>query len=144
MRETRESTRWNLDEPRTKDEERPPREEWPTAMKILTGTMPGPRRPPESVFLLLFLSLSLSFFLRLLLLYLLPSRSLSCCQRPSPSLRERFTEAAYKGRLERLRRPARRLVGYPLDTKGFEEIAKKAMPRSCSRKRECSSRARDE
>lgn len=62
VRETRESTRWNLDEPRTKDEERPPREEWPTAMKILTGTMPGPRRPPESVFLLLFLSLSLSFF----------------------------------------------------------------------------------
>lgn len=36
-RETRESTRWNLDE--AKDEERPPREEWPTAMKILTGTL---------------------------------------------------------------------------------------------------------
>jgi len=74
----------------SRDEERPLREEWSTAMKILTGTVALADRPSRS-FYYCFFPLLLSFP---------PSRS---HRYPSPSLRERFTDAAYQPH-ERLRR----------------------------------------
>lgn len=68
----------------SQDEERPPREEWPTAMKILTGTValaPTEKRVSRSFYYCFFY-----FFLSLP-----PPRVYS----PSHSLRERFTEAAH-------------------------------------------------
>lgn len=71
----------------SQDEERPPREEWPTAMKILTGTVAlAPTARESRSFYYCFFSL---------LLFSLPPPPTP----PSPSLRERFTEATYKRRL---------------------------------------------
>lgn len=65
----------------SQDGERPPREEWPIAMKILTGTVALADRSSRS-FYYRFFSLLLFF----------PS---SVLQYPSPTFRERFTKTAY-------------------------------------------------
>lgn len=112
--DARESTRWKPGRGPSQDEERPPREEWPTAMKILTGTLALADRPTRSFYYCFFpaflsSSLTLSF-----------SRCLSL---PLPALvsvapRERFTEAAaVQTSCVRPRRPTRSWL--PLGTEGF-------------------------